>query len=258
LASTGYTLAELSERQDSLEIGDGFSVETGVQGELIIEAAVQRGVETRNVIGFFPGMDVEMDEEAIIVMAHYDGLGRTPDGTLYPGANDNASGVAMMLEIARLWQEQDYHPKRTVIFVAWAGAERYLEADVERFMRARHGFIGAYRVVAAIELIGVGAGEEDKILLDRSTSDRLTELFQKAARRLKVETSTRGRGIHDDYSLYPYPDGDLAQITMTWEGSGARAHTPADTVENIDLEKLSKMGQTAALGLMVFAREINY
>jgi peptide/nickel transport system permease protein len=258
LASTGYTLAELSERQDSLEIGDGFSVETGVQGELIIEAAVQRGVETRNVIGFIPGMDVEMDEEAIIVMAHYDGLGRTPDGTLYPGANDNASGVAMMLEIARLWQEQDYHPKRTVIFVAWAGAERYLEADVERFMRARHGFIGAYRVAAAIELMGVGSGEEDKILLDRSTSDRLTELFQKAARRLKVETGTRGRSIHDDYSLYPYPDGDLAQITMTWEGSGARAHTSADTVENIDPEKLSKMGQTAALGLMVFAREINY
>jgi ABC-type dipeptide/oligopeptide/nickel transport system permease subunit/ABC-type lipoprotein export system ATPase subunit len=195
LAPTGYTMAELVERQDSLEIGDGFSAETGVQGELIIEAAVQRDVETRNVIGFIPGMDVELDEEAIIVMAHYDGLGQTPacpeqgrrDGTLYPSANDNASGVAMMLEIARMWQEQDFRPKRTVIFV---------------------------------ELIGVGAGEQDKILLDRSTSDRLTELFQKAAKRLKVEATTRGTGIHDDYSLYPYPDGDLAQITLTWEGSG--------------------------------------
>jgi hypothetical protein len=83
-------------------------------------------------------------------------------------------------------------------------------------------------------------------------------LFQDAARRLKVETTTRGRGIHDDYSLYPYPDGDLAQITLTWEGSGVRAHTPADTVENIDPEKLSKMGRTAALGLMVLARETQY
>jgi hypothetical protein len=109
-----------------------------------------------------------------------------------------------------------------------------------------------------VELIGVGSGEEDRILLDRSTSDRMTELFQKAARRVGVETTTRGRGIHDDYSLYPYPDGALAQITLTWEGSGLRAHTPADTVENIDPEKLSRMGQTAALGLMVLAREMEY
>jgi hypothetical protein len=270
LVPTGYTLADLRQRQARLGDREGFSVQTGIQGELILEAAVQQGVETRNVIGFIPGVDVALDEEAVIVMAHYDGLGRVPtspeprpersrsDGILYPGANDNASGVAMMLEIARMWQEQDFRPKRTVIFVAWAGAERRLKADVERFLRARRGFIGAYRVVAVVELIGVGAGEEDRILLDRSTSDRMTELFQKAARRVGVETTTRGRGIHDDYSLYPYPDGDLAQITLTWEGSGARAHTSVDTVENIDSEKLSKMGRTAALGLMVLARETRY
>ncbi|NIO70427.1 MAG: M20/M25/M40 family metallo-hydrolase, partial [Anaerolineae bacterium] len=213
LAPTGYTLAELSERQARLGNGEGFSVETGIQGELNLEAAVQREMETRNVIGFLPGVDVELDEEAIIVMAHYDGLGRTPDGILYPGANDNASGVAMMLEMARMWQEQDFRPKRTVIFVAWAGAERRLTSDIDRFMRAKRGFIGAYRVAAVVELIGVGAGEGEEILLDRSTSDRLTELFQKAARRVGVEATTRGRGIHDDYSLYPYPDGKLAQIT---------------------------------------------
>jgi hypothetical protein len=86
----------------------------------------------------------------------------------------------------------------------------------------------------------------------------LTELFQKAARRLGVEATTRGKGIHDDYSLYPYPDGELAQITLTWEGSGVRAHTPADTIENIDPEKLSKMGRATALGLMVLARETQY
>jgi hypothetical protein len=258
LAATGYTLAELSERQANLRNGEGFSVRTGIQGELSLEAAVQREMETRNVIGYIPGMDVELDEEAIIVMAHYDGLGRALDGTLYPGANDNASGVAMMLEIARMWQEQDFHPKRTVIFVAWAGAERRLKADVDRFMRAKRGFIGAYRVVAAVELIGVGAGKGEEILLDRSTSDRLTELFQKAAKRMAVEATTRGKGIHDDYSLYPYPDGKLAQITLTWEGSSVHAHTPADTVENIDPEKLSEMGRAAVLGLMVLARETKY
>jgi hypothetical protein len=258
LAPTGYTLAELDERQARLGSREGFSLETGIQGALSLEVDVQREMETRNVIGFLPGRDVEMDEEAIIVMAHYDGLGRAPNGILYPGANDNASGVAMMLEVARLWQEQDFRPKRTVIFVAWAGAERRLTSDIDRFLRAKRGFIGAYRVAAIVELIGVGAGEEDKILLDRSTSDRLTKLFQKSARQVGVEATTRGRGIHDDYSLYPYPDGKLAQITLTWEGSGVRAHTPEDTVENIDPEKLSKMGQAAALGLMVLAREVQY
>ena len=44
-------------------------------------------------------------------------------GLVWPGANDDASGVAVLLEIARSWKEQGYIPKRSVIFVAWDAEE---------------------------------------------------------------------------------------------------------------------------------------
>jgi Zn-dependent M28 family amino/carboxypeptidase len=62
-----------------------------------------------------------LSEQVIIVSAYHDGLGDQPDGILYPGANDNASGVARMLEMPRQLMASPYEPKKTVMFVAWAG-----------------------------------------------------------------------------------------------------------------------------------------
>jgi len=79
------------------------------------------------VIGHLPGVaglrgEAQLDQRAILVVAQYDGLGRDMQGTLYPGANDNASGVAMMLELIRAWNEMGYQPKKTFVFVAYAAA----------------------------------------------------------------------------------------------------------------------------------------
>jgi len=88
-------------------------------------------VTAYNVMWLLDGSDANLARELVIVSCHYDGLGRAParlgspksDGTLYPGANGNASGVAAMLEIARLWQEQEFQPRRSVLFAAWVGGE---------------------------------------------------------------------------------------------------------------------------------------
>ena len=69
----------------------------GMAAEMSVPNAHRTAVEGLNVLGLWPGEDVSLDVEAIIVAAHYDGLGRLPDGTPVPGANDNASGVATML-----------------------------------------------------------------------------------------------------------------------------------------------------------------
>ena len=60
--------------------------------------------DARNVLGWLPGSDPAQDSRLVIIGAHYDHVGTDPDGTIYPGANDNASGVAVVLEIARLWK----------------------------------------------------------------------------------------------------------------------------------------------------------
>ena len=82
----------------------------------------------KNVIAVLPGANPAFNGQALIVSAHYDHLGfGWPDaragakGQLHPGADDNASGVAVMLELARLMANA--RPERSVIFAAFAGEE---------------------------------------------------------------------------------------------------------------------------------------
>ena len=65
-----------------------------------------------------PGSDLDLGNEMVILFATYDGLGMEADGLVYPAANHNASGIGMLLELARLWQEQGLDARRTTMFVA--------------------------------------------------------------------------------------------------------------------------------------------
>lgn len=75
-----------------------------------------------NVIGVVPGSDPALRDTAVVIGAHMDHLGRIGD-RIYPGADDNASGVASLLEIARAFAGLDPKPRRTVVFAFWTGEE---------------------------------------------------------------------------------------------------------------------------------------
>jgi len=85
-------------------------------------AGVERLGLSRNVVGVLPGSDPSLKEEAVVLGAHVDHLGRV-DGVVHPGADDNASGVAALLEIARSLAAAPVRPKRTVVFAFWTGEE---------------------------------------------------------------------------------------------------------------------------------------
>jgi Zn-dependent M28 family amino/carboxypeptidase len=82
----------------------------------------ERLVLSRNVIGMVPGSDPALRDEAVIVGAHFDHLGRAR-GVVHPGADDNASGTAALIEIARAFAAAGRAPKRTVVFAFWTGEE---------------------------------------------------------------------------------------------------------------------------------------
>jgi hypothetical protein len=220
-----------------------------------------------NVIGFIPGSGSSMesqdgkgalDGQVIVVSAYYDGLGTAPDGTLYPGANDNASGVAAMLELARLLKESPYAPKRTVVFVAWAGGERDEGLSVKNVMNAKLGF-NSLTVESVLELGGAGGGDGKEIALGEGSSYRLARLFQSAASRLGISTTTRGRGPH--YGM-PAPAGfggrDAMTLYLSWDGSDRTAHTPQDTPDAVDPRRLEQVGKATLLTLSVLTREVQY
>ena len=80
----------------------------------------------KNVVGVLPGSDTNLANEIVLVSAHYDHLGKDSKGRICPGAADNASGVAALLEIARQLSAQQHRPRRSVAFVAFDCEEMML------------------------------------------------------------------------------------------------------------------------------------
>jgi Zn-dependent M28 family amino/carboxypeptidase len=94
--------------------------------------AVIREIETRNVVGKVEGSDPQGKQEAVVLSAHSDhlGIGEAVNGDrIYNGAADNATGCAMLLEIARAWAALPQKPRRSAIFVAVTAEEAGLRGS---------------------------------------------------------------------------------------------------------------------------------
>ena len=251
LTGPGATVYLEMVREDNLSVYPtvvGYIAGTGAAMEIQPETAEPDLLRPEN----------PLSNQVIIVSAYYDGLGVGLDGTLYPSANDNGSGVAAMLEIARALKDAPYPPKRTVLFVAWPGGERYEGLSVSNVMNVS-AYFRSLTVETVVELSGVGAGTGETIVLGEGSSYRLVQLFQDAAGWLGTSTTTRGRGPH--YGMYTelgYGGRSALTAYVSWDGSDRTAHTVEDTFEAIDPEKLEQVGQTTLLVLTVLSREAEY
>jgi len=87
--------------------------------EINVDARFIQKYETQNIIGSIKGSS--NSDTTIVVLAHYDHLGKMGKDTYFPGANDNASGVAMILNLAKHYSENQ--PKYTMVFIALSGEE---------------------------------------------------------------------------------------------------------------------------------------
>ncbi|MFN5417603.1 MAG: M28 family peptidase [Flavobacteriia bacterium] len=84
---------------------------------------------TENVIAFVPGSDSLLKNEFLVISAHYDHLGVNKKGEVYNGADDNGSGTATLLELARVFKEaqlKNQQPKRSILFICFTGEEHGL------------------------------------------------------------------------------------------------------------------------------------
>ncbi len=263
LATAGSSLAQLDALASGLGRGEVALTGEGVNVRVAITGTLTEGLDEKyyHVIGYIPGIGsgIGLDSHAIIVSAYYDGLGSGPDGTFYPGANDNASGVATLLEIARVLKEGPYPPEKTVVFVAWSGGERGEGLSTFEVMNAKIGF-SSLTLEAVLELSGVGAGDGEAIAIGEGSSFRLIQLVQAAAGRMGATTTTRGRDPHYGLPVARTGFGGRSALSLylSWDGSDRTAHTPDDTPETIDPEKLRRLGQTTLLTLTVLSREGDY
>lgn len=122
LASVGLTVPEALKKADTR----GFRpIPLGVRIKGHIPTTVQK-IATRNVIGLAEGSDPALKSEAVLFTAHWDhlGTGKSALGTsTFYGALDNATGSAVLLEMARIWTAQQPQPKRSALFLATTAEE---------------------------------------------------------------------------------------------------------------------------------------
>ncbi len=122
LAPTGHTVQQLLDQANS----PGFRpIPLNIRFHGKISSTI-RDIQTRNVVAIIPGEDPQLKDEAVVFSAHWDhlGIGDPVNGDrIYNGAVDNATGCAVLLEIARAWGALERKPRRSAIFLSVTAEE---------------------------------------------------------------------------------------------------------------------------------------
>ena len=192
-----------------------------------------------------------MDDHLIIVLAQYDSPPLTGGEPISSAANDNASGVAMMLELIRTMQASGYQPNKTFLFIAYAGEGQeggeWVYPDISKFLQTKYGFSTSYDLEAVIEIRGAGAGSGDEVLLSTGGSLRLVELFKSSARRLRIpikraEDRIDLSVIFEEGSTFSTAD-EAPYVGLYWDGwweTGGTVEDNFDTMNRIICRRLEK------------------
>ena len=216
-----------------------FTLEKGPDG---------KPVELVNLVGVLPGTKPEMRGSSVVVSAHVDHLGRGwPDvhkgdeGKVHPGADDDASGVAVLLELARA-MAQGEKPGRAVVFAVFSGEEAKLAGS--RHYVAHPGGYTVEKVIGVVNLDTVGRLSSGKLqVLGAGTATEWPHVFRGAGFVTGVESqSVPGSWEGSDQASFVEKGVPGVQL---FTGAHADYHRPGDTVEKVDGDGMVKVATVA-------------
>ncbi len=232
----------------------------------LVAVGVEEPVTSRNVLAVIPGSSESLRGEAVMIGAHADHLGRLGE-TVYPGADDNASGVATLLEIARALAATPVKPKRSILLAAWTGEE---EGKLGSDHYLRHPRWPIEKTVAYLNLDMLGhrfSPEEIRELVMASGCQDADRFISRLDAARFVETGVAEWAPHLDGVLQRAARGlglalHLDRVDGRHGGSDYRGfarlrvpflrffgnffpgyHEPTDTPEGVDLEAVRQQAQ---------------
>ncbi len=239
LAESSTTISDLETKLDkdlkpaSMDLDMVLSVTTEI---------IQQEVTTQNVIALLPGSDSMLKDEYIVIGAHYDHLGwggkgsgsRRPDTTaIHNGADDNASGVAAVLEIAERLALGKKAPKRSILFMAFGAEEMGLLGS--KFF-TKNPLVEKSQIKQMFNLDMVGRLNPTKPSLTvggTGTGIGMEEYLRKHAidRAFQLSTTPDGYGPSDHAAFYV----EDVPVLFFFTGITEEYHTPQDDVETINI-----------------------
>jgi len=207
--------------------------------------ALDGTVALKNVIGILPGSNPQFAGESLVIGAHYDHFGRgeyadhaEDRGKLHPGADDNASGVAVMLELARALASKPQ--PRSIVFVAFTGEETGR-------LGSRHyvQHTGAYplgKLIAMLNLDTVGRlGDKPVTLFGSGSAEEWVHILRGAAyvTGVAVNPVAGDFGSSDQSSFL---DAGVPALQL-FGGVHADIHRPGDTLDKIDVAGMVRVAE---------------
>jgi hypothetical protein len=249
LKSTGYKI-------DSLEkmLNRTRKPKTLVLPEVVTASSeiIQKKARTENVVGMIEGSDPVLKNEYIVIGGHYDHLGfggpgsgsRMPDTVaIHNGADDNASGAAMVIELAgKLAPEKD-KLKRSIIFISFSGEEMGLLGS-KYFTDHPPVDLKSIKAMFNFDMVGRFDKEKNAISISGTgkslEADSIIKIYEKGLP-FTVTHSPDGYGPSDHASFY----ASNIPVFFFTTGSHMDYHTPFDDADKLDYQKEKEIGDFA-------------
>jgi len=226
-------LHELQEKLNRSPAGQSLS--TSRSGSLDWQARLEEGL-LMNVHAFLPGSDPRKTDEILVIGAHRDHFGRQA-GLLFPGADDNASGTAVILEVARVMAQAGAKVQRTVLFVSFSGEEQGLVGS-RLYIQRPVVPISSTKAMINIDHAGIGNG-------------RLTIGVTGLEKNVALEAGQTA-GLTDKLDVYgffpggdhvPFKEAGVPTVTVVSGGVHPHFHQPSDTADTINPEILKSVAR---------------
>ncbi len=244
LDSKKLTIEELEKRLNDTRKPLGFETKIILSGR---SSVIETTLPTRNIVMEIPGSDKTLQNEFVVIGAHFDHLGmggpgsgsRVPDTLgIHHGADDNASGVAMVLELAKELSASRKNLKRSILVLAFSGEEEGLLGS-KRFLDSTG--IDPTKVNAMVNLDMVGRlTDTTRVQIGGvGTSDLFRKMIYATCdtSNLKLSLTDEGYGPSDHASFY----GRNIPVLFFTTGAHLDYHTPSDTWEKINYQGMVRI-----------------
>ncbi len=210
----------------------------------------------KNVLGVIPGTDPELAGQSVVLCAHYDHLGfGWPDvhagdeGKLHSGADDNASGVAVMLELAKMLGKS-LKPSRAVIFASFTAEESGLKGS-QHYVQLMKRY-PASKAIGVINLDTVGRlGDRKLLVLNSSSASEWKHIFMGCGYVTGVEAEMVTQDL-DASDQKSFIDAGVPAVQL-FAGPHEDYHRPTDTPDKIDGDGLVKVASFVKEALLYLA-----
>lgn len=241
LDARGVSLRDLKEKIDRT----GKPASMAIPGAMAkLQITLKEDHErAENVVGILPGADPNLRDQRVVIGAHYDHLGfghfgaldRQAEGKVHPGADDNASGTAVLLDLARRMAKLPVKPDRTIVFAAFSGEELGLYGS-RHYIESSNSTAA---IKAMINLDMVGRLRENRLTVFGARSgENLSDLVTKNARALGLDiTDSNDVGRSDHMSFY----SKKIPVLHFFTGTHGDYHRATDTWDKLNFEGMAKI-----------------